>query len=286
MAPLPRNAIARQVRRVVRQQVANLVRNALHRPRRGRGRGAGAAARGPRSPPAGGRHRDNIAPVQIDSDSDSSRDAEDQAAQRGLPALPDACLAPNRIRVTSPRHCNTHGCTVIPRVVLEEEGANVVAAYCCARHGWRNFLTWEDSPCCYSSPTPSPPRSPPRAPATPPNSPVPPNTPTPVEAPSEFLIQGTIAARRGAPPFYLSAGGSSSTSVAAPPGFAHPEPAFAPPSPTPTRAAGLYGRTTAAAAANARPGLKRRIIPTGHVPAETRAGAKARRPPPSGEGEA
>ncbi|CAN6277554.1 unnamed protein product [Urochloa humidicola] len=53
--------------------------------------------------------------------------------------------------------------------------------------------------------------------------------------------------------------------------------------PPPPAAPWFPGRPTAAAAANARPGL-RNFIPTGHVPAES--SDEERRPPPSGEGEA
>ncbi|CAN6288792.1 unnamed protein product [Urochloa humidicola] len=93
----------------------------------------------------------------------------------------------------------------------------------------------------------------------------------------------TMAARRGAPPFYHSTGeGSNSPAMAAPPGFDSIEPALAAPPPPPA-APWFLGCPTAAAAANARPGL-RNFISTGHVPTES--GDEARRPPPSGEGEA
>lgn len=72
--------------------------------------------------------------------------------------------------------------------------------------------------------------------------------------------------RRGAPPFYMAAGGSSKR--AAPP----PAPPFP-------------GLSTATAAANARPGLYRIIMPR-HVPAELSGGDKASCPPPLSEGEA
>ncbi|PUZ53759.1 hypothetical protein GQ55_5G076300 [Panicum hallii var. hallii] len=125
-------------------------------------------------------------------------------------------------------------------------------------------------------------------------------TPTPAEPP-EFLLRGTIATRRGAPPFYIAAGSSISMAAAAPPGFAEPEPQLVPPSPPPApwfpeiEKGPIHpplgpsilspGRPTTAVVANARPGL-RRIIKTGHVPAEMSADGEARRPPPPGEGEA
>ncbi|PVH37745.1 hypothetical protein PAHAL_5G075000 [Panicum hallii] len=102
-------------------------------------------------------------------------------------------------------------------------------------------------------------------------------TPTPAEPP-EFLLRGTIATRRGAPPFYIAAGSSISMAAAAPPGFAEPEPQLVPPSPPP--GPWFPGRPTTVVAANARPGL-RRIIKTGHVPAEMSADGEARRPPPT-----
>uniref|UniRef100_J3LW30 Uncharacterized protein n=1 Tax=Oryza brachyantha TaxID=4533 RepID=J3LW30_ORYBR len=79
------------------------------------------------------------------------------------------------------------------------------------------------------SPSPSPDYSP----STPPHSPTPVNPP-------EFLLRGTIAACRGAPPFYMAAGGSNSS-------------VLAPPSPPPR-----IGR----------------IIKTGHVPAKMSDGGK------------
>lgn len=65
--------------------------------------------------------------------------------------------------------------------------------------------------------------------------------------PPEFLLKGTLAACRGAPPFYMAAGGSGENSAPPP----------APPFPDP-----------------------RRVIKTGHVPAKTSGGGKPSRPPP------
>jgi hypothetical protein len=105
-------------------------------------------------------------------------------------------------------------------------------------------------------------------------------SPTPA-VPPEFLLRGTIAARRGAPPFYMIAGESSSMASPAVDGFT--EPKLAPPSPP--LAPWFPSRPTAAVAANSCLGL-RRIVKTGHAPAEMSSGGEARRPPPQSEREA
>ncbi|CAO2167036.1 unnamed protein product [Urochloa humidicola] len=108
-----------------------------------------------------------------------------------------------------------------------------------------------------------------------------PASPTPAVEPRlpEHLLKGTTAARRGAPPLYIDIGESSGDDVLLSP-LPAPEAELAPP-PPPPRAAWFPGRPTAAAAANRRPGLRRpRFIPTGPSAGE------ARRPLPSGEGEA
>ncbi|CAN6307604.1 unnamed protein product [Urochloa humidicola] len=87
-----------------------------------------------------------------------------------------------------------------------------------------------------------------------------------------------MAARRGVPPYYTNSGEDFAETAMA------TSPELAPPSPPPA-APWFPGRPTAAAAANARPGL-RHFIPTGHVPAEGGAGGEASHSPPSGEGEA
>ncbi|CAO2179884.1 unnamed protein product [Urochloa humidicola] len=88
----------------------------------------------------------------------------------------------------------------------------------------------------------------------------------------------TMAARHGVPPYYNNSGKDfAETAVKTSLELAPPPP--------PPAAPWFPGRPTAAAAANARPGL-RHFIPTGHVPAEDGAGDEARRSPPSGEGEA
>ena len=104
----------------------------------------------------------------------------------------------------------------------------------------------------------------------------------------------TIAAHCEAPPFYMAASSTSSMAVAAPIVFVEPEILL----PSPPWAPWLHGRPTAAAAVNARPGLRciiktkacpdrddrpttaaainarpglRCIIKIGHVPIETSA---------------
>jgi hypothetical protein len=155
----------------------------------------------------------------------------------------------------------------------------MVTSYC-PRHGWTNYARRDDCPSStehgFTKASPHRAISPGYTPATPLYSPTP-------AAPPEFLLRGTIAARRGALPFYMAAGGSSSMAVPAVDGIAEPEPGLAPPSPPP--APWFPGLPTAAVAANAHPGLPR-IIKTGHIPAEMSAGGEARRPPPTGEGEA
>nr|CAB3495254.1 unnamed protein product [Digitaria exilis] len=218
------------------------------------------------------------------------------AASQGPPTSPDLCSAPGRILVQAPHYCPSHGWTA--RVQLPQELPPEVMAHC-PHHGWTTHA-WRDDDSSseeHVSPRRSP--SPDYTPETPPASPLMAPATAPVEAPPEFLLRGTIAARRGAPPSYMSAGGSSSVAVvAAPPGFEAPppaphaavaappgfeEPSLAPPPPPP--APWFPGRPTAAAAANTRPGL-RRFIKTGHIPTEMSGSLEARRCPPSGEGEA
>lgn len=235
------------------QQIKRIFRAPVHRPRRGRGRGAGIAARGPRSPPSslarrGGRRCDDGAAARGNTGAGSTNSST-LATRQGTPVVIDMCMAPERILVESPHHCESRGC--IARVRTQQEKPGVMTSFC-PHHGWTKHLRRAISP----SPSPD------YSPATPLH------TLTPADPP-EFLLRGTIPARRGAPPFYMEPGGSSS------PVLIPPSPPLDPPFP---------GRPTAAAAANARPGL-RRIIKNGHVPAKTSGGGKASRPPPSGEGE-
>ena len=162
-----------------------------------------------------------------------------------------------------------------------QQGGPVMVTAFCPHHGRSIYPCGNDGSSSESTP------------ATPPTSP----TPAP---PPDLLLRGTIAARRDAPYFSMTTGSSSSRLPTATP----------PPLPQPANA--TAGRPTAAAAAatNTRPAYHHRIIPTGHRPAETSAAATtrpaychriiptghrsaetsgdgaARRPPPSGEGEA
>ncbi|CAO2172068.1 unnamed protein product [Urochloa humidicola] len=269
---------------MMREQLHQILRAPVGRPRLGRRCGFPGHAAG--SPPAGlhgrrgGRRRDDGAAVRRTPS--AGNETSNIAAYLGPPVFPDSCTAPGRIPVSSPHYCAGHGLTA--RVRLLETGR-------------------------LTSPVASPRYSPEYTPAS----------PTPAVEPRlpEHLLKGTIAARRGAPPLYIDIGESSGDDVllsplpapevtplpppqaaalaalelappppspvmAAPPGF---EAELAPP-PPPPRAAWFPGRPTAAAAANRRPGLRRpRFIPTGHIPAGPSAG-EARRPLPSGEGEA
>ncbi|PVH65968.1 hypothetical protein PAHAL_1G113100 [Panicum hallii] len=144
---------------------------------------------------------------------------------------PDTCTAPERILVESPRHCESHGWTA--RVRMQADGLPQEVP---DMHGFAMA-----SPCRAISPTPLPDYTPVMSLYT----------PTPDELP-EFLLKGTIAARHGAPPFYMAAGSSSSMAATA-------------------------------AAANAHPDL-RRIIKTEHVLAKMSAGGEARRPHPQVRG--
>jgi hypothetical protein len=137
---LPRNRCARHLRRFLHQQLAELLRAAVLRPRRGKGRGASFATRGPRSPPSsfasrGGRCRDDAAAhrATIAASSDSST----LATCHGPPMKPDTCTAPERILVESPRHCESHGWTARVRMQadgLPQEVPDMVTSYC-PRHG-------------------------------------------------------------------------------------------------------------------------------------------------------
>ena len=117
----------------------------------------------------------------------------------------------------------------------------MVTAFC-PRHGWSTNACGDDG----SS-------SPEYTPATPPNSPTP------------------------ATPINMIVGSSSNMAPATSPVLTEPQLAPAAPPPAPVRP----GYPTAAAVANACPGL-RHIIKTGHVPAKMSGGGMARRPPPSG----
>ncbi|CAO2210611.1 unnamed protein product [Urochloa humidicola] len=302
--PLPGHLRAHHLRVMMREQIHQILRAPVGRPRLGRRRGS--SSRAPGSPPTGlhgrrgGRRHDDGAAARRTPRAGS--EASDLAARLGPPRSPDSCIAPERILVSSPRHCAGHGWTA--RVRLEGGGRPQIApGRMMMYHPERGWVTYthddlaaDDSPHRfvlaspeYSPVVPSlnhtPEPSPEYSPETPPHSPTPLHTPTPdIESPLDFPIRRTRAARRGALPFYNNAGeGSSSAVLAVPPGF---EAELAPPPPAPP-VAWFPDRPTAAAAANARPGLIRhRLIPTGHVPTGTGNGGQDRHPPPSGAGEA
>ncbi|CAO2194363.1 unnamed protein product [Urochloa humidicola] len=308
---------------MMREQFHQILRTPVRLQQRGRGQG-------PVSPPAGpsglhgrrgGRRRaDNVAARRASRASSSSGESS-LAARRGLPVPPDSCIAPDRILVSSPRHCVTHGWTA--RVRLEQGGRPQIMPGRMMMHhqelGWITYthvdVNFDGSPHQFvlESPEYSPVTSPVYSPQYTPAS------PTPAVEPRmpEHLLRGTIAARRGAPPLYVDIGGSSSgddvvmsplpapeipplpplqaATLAAMELIAPPPPSALAASttveaelvaPPPPPAAWLPGRPNATATANRRPGLRRpNFIPTGHIPAGSSAG-EARRPSPSGEGEA
>ncbi|CAN6243095.1 unnamed protein product [Urochloa humidicola] len=167
----------------------------------------------------------------------------------GPPMLPDHCSAAGRIPVANPRYCSEHGWTAQ------------------ARPGFALPSPRQIIEVSYSS------TSPVHSPVYTPASPTPPAE-----------LRRTMAARRRVPPLYSSTGeNSGEAAVETPPaGFFFTD--LAPPPPPPA-APWLLDCPTAAAAANAQPGLHH-FIPIGHVPAEDGASTEARRLPPSDEGEA
>ncbi|CAN6233625.1 unnamed protein product [Urochloa humidicola] len=317
-SPLPRHLRAHHLRRMMREQFHQILRTPVRLQQRGRGQG-------PVSPPAspsglhgrrGGRRRANNAAARRASRASSSSGESSLAARRGLPVAPDSCIAPDRILVSSPRHCPTHGWTA--RVRLEQGGRpQIMLGRMMMYHqelGWITYthidVNFDGSPHQFVLESPehshvaSPVYSPQYTPAVEPRMP-------------EHLLRGTIAARRGAPPLYIDIGGSSSgddmvmsplpapeipplpplqAATLAAMEYAPPPPpsTLAAPAavetelvaPPPPPAAWFPDRPTAAAAANRRPSLRRpNFIPTGHIPAGPSAG-EARRPSPLGEGEA
>jgi hypothetical protein len=206
---LPRHLRARCLRRLMRQQLVELLRAPARRSRRGKGRASRRAAARKAARAA-------------------SSDSSTLATRRGPPVMPDVCTAPERILVQSPRHCPSHGWTA--RVRLPQEMPPVVTAFCHNHGGWANFARRDEDSSSEELDSPRREPSPGYTPATPPRT----SSAAPPVAPPEFLLRGIIAAHRGAPPFYLSAGeGSNSTVMAAPPGFAEPELAPPPPPPVP-----------------------------------------------------
>ena len=208
---LPRNICARYLRRLMCQQLVELLRAPVHRPRRGRGRG-------PCFPPSGffshgGGCYDINAAARRTARTESS-DSSTFATHCGTPEMPNG---------------------------QPQEGPVMVTVFC-PHHGWSTYAYRDASP---------PSRE--YILATPPNSPTP------------------------ATPINMIVGSSSNMAPATSPVLTEPQLAPAAPPPAPVRP----GYPTAAAVANACPGL-RHIIKTGHVPAKMSGGGMARRPPPSG----
>ncbi|PUZ53227.1 hypothetical protein GQ55_5G036500 [Panicum hallii var. hallii] len=280
---LPRNIRARHLRHLLHQQLVDLLQAPVHRPRR-------FAVAVVLALPAVALDLLPLDSLAVEDDDAAtpratraaSSDSSTLATGRGPPVMPDTCTAPERILVESPHHCESHGC--ITRVWLRPDGLPqevpdmVMPYYPC--HGWTNYARRDAGPSStehgFTMASPRCAISPDYTLATPLYSPTP-------AKPLEFLLRGTIAARRSTLPLYMAAGSSSSMAAAVLPGFAEPKPELAPPSP-PT-APWFPGRPTAATTANTRPGLCH-IIKTGHVSAEMSTGGEACRPPPSGEGEA
>ncbi|CAO1941543.1 unnamed protein product [Urochloa humidicola] len=306
---------------MMREQLHQILRAPVRLQQRGRGQGPVSPPAGPSG--THGRRADDAAARRDSRASRTSRESRESrlAARRGLPVPPDSCIAPDRILVSSPRYFATHGWTA--RVRLEQGGRpQIMPDRMMMYHqelGWITYthidVNFDGSPHQFvlESPEHSPVTSPRYSPEYTPASPTPSVEP---RAP-EHLLRGTIAARRGAPPLYIDIGGSSSDGdvvmsplpapeisplpplqAAALAAMEHapppPPPAMAAPAavetelaaPPPPPAAWFPGRPTVAAAANRRPGLRRpNLIPTGHIPAGPSAG-EARRPSPSGEGEA
>jgi hypothetical protein len=115
---LPRHLRARCLRRLMRQQLVELLRAPARRSRRGRGHASRRAAARKAARAA-------------------SSDSSTLATRRGPPVMPDVCTAPERILVQSPRHCPSHGWTA--RVRLPQEMPPVVTAFCHDHGGWANF---------------------------------------------------------------------------------------------------------------------------------------------------
>ncbi|CAN6194635.1 unnamed protein product [Urochloa humidicola] len=306
---------------MMREQFHQILRTPVRFQQRGRGQGPVSPPPGP-SGLQGGRRRARGAAARRASRASSSSGESSLAARRGLPVAPDSCIAPDRILVSSPRYCPTHGWTA--RVRLEQGGRPQIMPGRMMMHhqelGWITYthidVNFDGSPHQFvlESPEYSPVASPVYSPQYTPASPTPAVEPRMLEP----LLRGTIAARRGAPPLYIDIGESSSgddvvmlplpapeippltpqqaaalaalENAAIPPAPAMAEPAsvhmqlVAPPPPP---AARFPSRPSAAAAANRRSGLHRpHFIQTGHIPVGPSTGGEARLPSPQGEGKA
>ncbi|CAN6243546.1 unnamed protein product [Urochloa humidicola] len=305
---------------MMREQFHQILRTPVRFQQRGRGQGPVSPPPGPSGLQGGRRHARGAAARRASRASSSSGESS-LAARRGLPVALDSCIAPDRILVSSPRYCPTHGWTA--RVRLEQGGRPQIMPGRMMMHhqklGWITYthidVNFDGSPHQFVLELPE--YSPVASPRYPPEyTPASPTPPVELRMP-EPLLRGTIAARRGAPPLYIDVGGSSSSddvvmsplpapeipphppqqaaALAAlehappppPPAMAAPatvDPELVAPPPPPT--AWFPGHPNATATANRRPGLYRpNFIPTGHIPAGPSAG-EARRPSPLGEGEA
>ncbi|CAN6380494.1 unnamed protein product [Urochloa humidicola] len=234
--PLPGHLRAHHLRVMMREQIHQILRAPIGRPRLGRRRGS--SSRAPGSPPAGlharhgGRRRNDGAAARRTPRAGS--EASDLAARLGPPRSPDSCIASERILVSSPRLYASHGWTA--RVRLEGGGRPQIApGRMMMYHPERGWVTYthddlaaDDSPHRfvlaspeYSPVIPSLNHTPEPSPEYSPETPTPLHTPTPdVEPPPDSPIRRTRAARRGALPFYNDAGeGSSNAVLAALPGF-------------------------------------------------------------------
>ncbi|CAN6271912.1 unnamed protein product [Urochloa humidicola] len=305
---------------MMREQFHQILRTPVRFQQRGRGQGPVSPPPGPSGLQGGRRHTRGAAARRASWASSSSGESS-LAARCGLPVALDSCIAPDRILVSSPRYCPTHGWTA--RVRLEQGGRPQIMPGRMMMHhqelGWITCthidVNFDGSPHQFVLELPeySPVASPRYSPEYTPASPTP---PVELRMP-ESLLRGTIAARRGAPPLYIDVGGSSSSddvvmsplpapeipplppqqaaALAAlehappppPPAMAAPatvDPELVAPPPPPT--AWFPGHPNVTAAANRCPGLYRpNFIPTGHIPTGPSAG-EARRPSPLGEGEA
>ncbi|RLN24259.1 hypothetical protein C2845_PM07G37780 [Panicum miliaceum] len=264
-----------ELHRLVRQQLLEVLRAPVRRPRHRGHRGKGSAT------------------TAHCADDLAARRANVLAARRGPPVLPDSCYAEEHILVSSPRHCPSYGWTA--KVWIERGGSPVppeVTGFC-PSHGWTSYFHDEGGPSAAAphvfgttSPrwSPSPTYSPVRS-SSPSYSPeTPPYTPTPAEerggsamplVPPSFEPRRTKAARSNWPPYYTNEEHSLAAAEAV---YSEPELAPPPPPPAPTPA-----RPNATAAANRRLGLRRpNMILTGHIP----NGRPLHSPPRPGEGAA
>ncbi|PVH34753.1 hypothetical protein PAHAL_7G023300 [Panicum hallii] len=192
---------------------------------------------------------------------DAARHANNLAAHLGPPVMLDSCFAEGCILVRCPRHYPSHGWTARVRIKHGGSPAPLEVTTYCSIHEWMSYFHDEGGPSvaaphAYGITSPRRPPSPTAAGLEP---------------------QGTMASRRGVPPYYnnVTSSGAAALVVYSKPELAHPPP---PPTPTPTR-------PNMTAAANSRPGLHR-VIPTGLIPTGATLCSTEPRPSRSHEGEA